>query len=55
MTIDIVVVSMTLKIENNNYSKTPPEVAVLKRPLGDESLARKYLTLSFEFLTGHIN
>ena len=25
-----VVVSMTLKIRNNNYSKTPPEVVVSK-------------------------
>ena len=29
-TIVQVVVSMMLKIENNNYSETPPEVAVLK-------------------------
>jgi hypothetical protein len=27
LTIDRVVVSMSLKIENNNYSETPPEVA----------------------------
>ena len=44
---------MPLKIENNNYFETPPEVAVLKDD--DESLVQKYLTLSLKFLTRQLS
>ena len=39
MTIDQIVVSMTPKIGNNNYSDLPPEVAVSKDLLDNENLA----------------
>ena len=54
-TIDQVVVSITLKIENNNYSKTPPKSRNAKRFLELESLAQKYLTLNLKRLVAHIN
>ena len=51
MTINQVVVSMTLRIKNNNNSRS----CDVKRPLDDESLVRKYLTLSLKFLAGQRN
>ena len=48
LTIDQVVVSMTLNLDNNN-SETPRSCSV-ERILDDESLARKYLTLSIKVL-----
>ena len=55
MTIDCIVVSVTLTIENDNYSETPPEVAASKGFLVIESLAHKYLTLSLQLLAGQID
>ena len=41
--------SMTLKIENNNYSETPPQVAVSKDFLILDDLVPNNLTLSLNF------
>jgi hypothetical protein len=46
---------MTFNIENIKLLRNTREVAVLKRPLDDESLASKYLTLNLKFLAGLIN
>ena len=55
MTIDRVVVSVTLRIGKNNYCEMPPRSCGVERLLDDESLARKYLTLGLKFLAGQIN
>ena len=54
LTIAQVVVILTLKIKNINYSETPQSCGIA-RLLGNESLTRKYLTLSLKFLTRQIN
>ena len=46
---------MTLRIENNNYSETPPQSCGVKRLFDDESLVRIYLTLNLKFLAKQIN
>ena len=45
---------MIPKTENNNYSETPPEVAVSNDFLIYKVLCEKYLTLSLNFLAMQI-
>ena len=49
LTIDLVVLNINLKIENNNYYENPPGSCDVKRLLDIEGLVRAYLTLSLIF------
>ena len=59
LTINQIVKSMMPKINNTTTTlQCPPPSSrscVVKRHLDDGSLTRKYLTLSFKFLTGQLN